>query len=93
MSERCQLRTHAPQRMTRLFNYLVRAGKQCWRDADIQGTSRFYIDHQLELCRLLDGKVGSVQSLQSALFRRPPMALADARVTSEVRFARQNWTA
>jgi hypothetical protein len=32
-------------------------------------------------------KVGSIQWLQSAFFRRPPMALADAHVSSEVRFA------
>src|SRR4029453_18697661 len=58
----------APQRMTRLFNHLVRAGKQCRRDADIQGTSRFCIDRQLEFCWPLDGEVGRFRTFDDLVY-------------------------
>lgn len=40
-----------------LFYYLVSARKQCWRDCEAERIRGFEIDHQFELCRLLDREI------------------------------------
>src|SRR5689334_9640993 len=63
-----QVQTHAPQQIASLCDYLVRAGKQRWRDTDVQGVSRLYTNLQLEFCRLLDGKVGRLRAFDDLIY-------------------------
>src|SRR4029434_1587066 len=51
----------------RLFDDLVCPLQQRLRDRQSKPLGRFEIDHQLELCRLLDGHVGGLGSLENAI--------------------------
>jgi hypothetical protein len=62
-TERCQQETHAPQQIVKLFDYLVSAGEQRWRDSEAKGLGDIEVDDQLKLCRLLGWQIGRIRTL------------------------------
>src|SRR4051812_11199068 len=48
----------------RLFDDLVGAGQQRWRDCQPKRVCRSYVDNQIELGRLLEGKISGFRSLE-----------------------------
>ena len=61
MSALCQKQTSTP-----LFDYLVGAGKQGRRQLEAKRLCRGQVDDHLEMCRLLDWKVGWFFTLDDA---------------------------
>lgn len=63
-------RVHPPctkvhqRRPGHLLDELIRLEKDCARDRDAEGFSRFHVDHQLEACGLLDRHVRRLGALQ-----------------------------
>ena len=63
-SERLQQSGHAE---LRLFDHLIGAGEQCWRDSDTELFCRLEIDHQFILGRRLHREVGRLLALEDAV--------------------------
>src|SRR5271168_431327 len=60
----CQNRTHAPHHLCSLFNHPVGAEQQRLRHLEAECLRSLEIDNQLELGRLLDGKIGRLCASQ-----------------------------
>ena len=60
-------RTHAPQRRTLLFDYLIGSCKQFIWDGESKRLGGLEIDDQLKLCRHLHRKVGRLLALKDAV--------------------------
>jgi hypothetical protein len=65
MSALCQKRdSHAPQQIAALFNHLIGSGKHGRRNLKAEGLGSLGVDHQLELGRLLNWKIGRLAPLR-----------------------------
>ena len=65
MSALCPKQTHAPQQIAALFNHLVGAGKHGRRNLKAEGLGSLGVDHQFELGRLLNWKIGGLRALEN----------------------------
>src|SRR5262249_38164464 len=54
----CQLRTHASQQNTVLFDHFISTSEQCRRHGETECFRRFEVNHQFVLGRRLDRKFG-----------------------------------
>jgi hypothetical protein len=61
----CQFQTHAPQQIATLFDHLIGAGEQCWRQIEAKGLCGPRIDDQIKLGWLLDWKIGRLRPAQN----------------------------
>jgi hypothetical protein len=59
-----QSRPNAPQQKVLLFDHIVRGGKQGLGNAEVKRFGCLEIDAQLELGRLLDGKISRLGSFE-----------------------------
>src|SRR5262249_42540576 len=62
----CQKQTYAAQQNPFLFDHLVGAGEQCWRDFDAEHHRCCQVDDKLELARLHDWDVSRLNPLEDA---------------------------
>jgi hypothetical protein len=46
------------------FDHLVGSGQQGFRDGDAERLGGLHVDHQFELCRLLNGQVGRLGAFE-----------------------------
>jgi hypothetical protein len=58
--------TCAPPQRQPLFNHLVGAAKECDRHREAERLGGLEVDDQLDLCDLLDRKVGGLFAAQKA---------------------------
>ena len=67
LSALCQLQTHAAQQISALFDHLVGASEQRWRQIESDGVRCLQVDDEFEPVRLLDRELGRIGALEDAI--------------------------
>ena len=81
-----QKRTHAVQQFRPLLDHLVGAGEQRGRDGNSERFGSLEIDHQLELGRLLNRKIGRLCAFENLVnvTRCTPNSVSDSRILGKI---------